>query len=149
MEERITAVEDKYGRGEDVAVVRGVGEAPVPPEEGSVTGEGEGRASNDLRTAMEVGTEEMTEEEEVADKDNSKEAEGGDIRGGLVGTGSHRDINSGCGSRRHNPHLCLQRHQQAEPTGNDLDGASPLASRGKICVQFLQALDAAIPPPAW
>ena len=41
-------------RGETMVVVVGVEEVPPPPEVGNATGDGKGRASNNLRTVMEV-----------------------------------------------------------------------------------------------
>ena len=65
------------GRAETVAVVVGVEEVPPPPEVGNATGDGKGRASNDLRTVMEVMEvciEAMEEgDEEEAEEDGTEE----------------------------------------------------------------------------
>ena len=89
------------------AAVVGVREVTVPPGGRLTQEEFEGGASNELRTVMEVmevGGDNMdkgeTAESEVDQVDVKAEV---GVLGGALGTGSHRNPESGCGARRHNP----------------------------------------------
>ena len=81
----------------------GVWEVMAPPGEEQAKEADKGGASGDLRTVMaemDVIEDKMDEGVVEEAEGGSAEAEEGGLGGGYAGTRSHRDPNSGCGSRR-------------------------------------------------
>ena len=127
--------------------VGGVGEVPLPPGVWQTPDEGKGRASGDLRTAMEgmeVGGDNMEKGgvEEAEHYDAEADGEGVGVGwGGLLALEATGILNQ---DTEPGGTTLVD-----DPPGNALGGEAPLHERGKVHVQLLQALGTASPLPAW
>ena len=98
-EEERTVASGRAESARGAETIGGIGEAPQPPGERRTPEEGEGSASNNLRTSMEgieVGGKDTEDREGEETEQADAEAERGELGGGTSGTISHRDPDTGC-----------------------------------------------------